>query len=285
MRRVAAVVLSVLATALGGTEGANAAVLRVAASGVGASVQIKRTGDLRFCNFTYCGYRFRAGSPVTLTATPSDPLGTFAGWLGACTGTAPTCTVAMDADKRVFARFTPVRVFTDRQIGGGSVALSPPGTTCGLRCQLYPYGTALTFTATPAAGWVFSRWRGVCATITTANACAATLFGDGDALPEFDCAPDAVGCRQGGLIIRRVAITIAVAGPGYVTVNGRSRRCPPRCSFLPRRFQMLSLRAHRLHGRFVGWTGRGCSGTASRCQLPAFRSVAGPPPAVIARFR
>jgi hypothetical protein len=264
--------------------GADAAVLRVAATGVGASVQINPTGDFRFCTFFSCGYAFRTGSTVTLTATSSDPAGTFAGWQGACTGTAPTCTVTMNADRRVASRFTPIRLFTDRQIGGGSVALAPAGTPCGPRCQLYPYGTALTLTAAPAAGWVFSRWRGVCAAITTANVCTATLFGDGDALPEFDCAPDAVGCRQGGAIIRRVGITIAVAGPGYVTVNGLRRRCPPRCSFVPWRRQMLSLRAHRLHTRFVGWTGRGCSGTALRCQLPAFRSVAGPPPAVIARF-
>jgi hypothetical protein len=284
MRRSAVVVLSVLATVLGPTASADAALLRVTATGVGASVQINPTGVLRFCTFFSCGYSFRAGSTVTLAATSSDPAGAFAGWVGACMGTAPTCTVAMDANKKVFARFTPVRLFTDRQIGGGSVAVAPPGTACGPRCQLYPYNTALTFTATPAAGWVFSRWRGVCAAITTANVCAATLFGDGDALPEFDCAPDAVGCRQGGFKFPRVGITISLAGPGYVTVNGRRRRCPPRCSFLPARHQVLSLRAHPLHTRFVGWTGRGCSGTALRCQLPAFRSVAGPPPALIARF-
>jgi hypothetical protein len=189
----------------------------------------------------------------------------------------------MDAGKTVFARFTPVRVFTDRQIGGGGVAVAPPGTPCGRRCQMYPYNTALTFTATPAVGWVFSRWHGVCATITTANVCTPTLFGDAEALPEFDCAPDAVGCRQGGVFNPGVRTTIATAGPGYVTVNGR--RCPARCSLVRRRGQVLSLRAYRLNTRFIGWTGRGCSGAALRCQLSAIRSVAGLPPAVIARFQ
>jgi hypothetical protein len=282
MRRIAVVVLSVLAITLGITAGADAAVLRVSATGVGADVQINPAGLLQRCTYSYCVYRFATGSTVTLAATSSDPAGAFAGWRGACTGAAPTCTVVMAVGKTVVARFTPVRVFTDRQIGGGGVAVEPPGTPCGRRCQMYPYNSALTFTATPAAGWVFSRWHGVCATITTANVCTPTRFGDAEALPEFDCALDAVGCGQREVFNRRVRTTISTAGPGYVTVNGR--RCPARCSFVRRRGQALSLRAYRRNSRFVGWTGRGCSGAALRCQLPAIRSVAGLPPAVIARF-
>jgi hypothetical protein len=282
MGRIAVVVLSVLAATLGITAGAQAAVLRVAATGVGAGAQINPPGVLRGCTSSYCVYRFRTGSSVTLAAASSDPAGAFVGWQGGCTGAAPRCTVVIDAGKTVLARFTPVRVFTDRQIGGGGVAVTPPGTPCGRRCQMYPSNTALTFTATPAAGWVFSRWHGVCATISTANVCRPTLLGDAEALPEFDCAPDAVDCGQGRAASPRVRTTISTAGPGYVTVNGR--RCPPRCSFLHHRGQVLSLRAYRLGSRFVGWTGRGCSGTALRCQLSAIRSVAGLPPAVIARF-
>src|SRR4051794_24165253 len=114
MRRIAVVVLSVLATTLGMTAGAEGAVLIVGATGVGASVQINPPGvrSLCFRSSPYCVYRFRTGSTVTLAATSSDPAGAFVGWQRACTGAAPTCTVVMDAAaKVVIARFTPVRVF------------------------------------------------------------------------------------------------------------------------------------------------------------------------------
>jgi len=282
MGRIAVVALSVLATSLGMTAAADAAILRVYATGVGASVQMNPTGQRLSCSYSSCDYRFLTGSTVSLTATSSDPAGAFVGWQGACTGAAPTCAVVMDAGKTVVARFTPVRVFTDRRIGRGDVTLAPAGAPCGRWCQMHPFNTAVTFTATPAAGWVFSRWHAVCATITTANACALTLVADGEALPEFDCAPDAAGCRQGGVFTPTVRTAISTAGPGYVTVNGW--RCPPRCTIVRRRGQVLSLLAYRRNSRFVGWSGRGCSGAALRCQLSAIRSVAGLPPAVIARF-
>ena len=47
---------------------------------------------------------FAAGTVVTLTATPNagQP---WIGWAGACAGTAPTCTLTMDANKSVTANF------------------------------------------------------------------------------------------------------------------------------------------------------------------------------------
>ena len=273
---------SVLATSLGMTAAADAATLRVYATGVGASVQISPTGQRLSCNYFYCLYRFPAGSTVRVAATSSDPAGTFVGWLGACSGATSPCDVVMDADKRVYARFTPVRMFFGRRSGGGDVTLAPAGASCGRGCQLHPYNTALTLTATAAAGWVFSRWHGVCATLTTANVCTPTLVADADALPEFDCAPDYRLPPGGFARLPWVRTTIAITGPGYVTYNGH--QCRVRCSFAYRRGHELSLRAYPLNSPLAGWSGRGCSGAALRCQLSAIRSVAGPPPAVIARF-
>lgn len=52
-----------------------------------------------------CSAKFAAGTLVTLTATP--PAGkSFVGWGGACSGTALTCAVTMDASKSVQATFT-----------------------------------------------------------------------------------------------------------------------------------------------------------------------------------
>lgn len=48
---------------------------------------------------------YSAGTSVTLTATPNAGYA-FTGWSGACSGTATTCTVVMDANKTVAANFT-----------------------------------------------------------------------------------------------------------------------------------------------------------------------------------
>jgi uncharacterized repeat protein (TIGR02543 family) len=58
------------------------------------------------CNTGPCAYRFNAGTTVVLTAHPS-PWQVFAGWDGACTGTAPTCVVTMNASIEVRAFFSP----------------------------------------------------------------------------------------------------------------------------------------------------------------------------------
>lgn len=55
---------------------------------------------------TECAEEFDAGSRVTLTAQPAAGE-TFLGWGGACSGSAPTCTVLMDVEKNVAAKFTP----------------------------------------------------------------------------------------------------------------------------------------------------------------------------------
>ena len=51
---------------------------------------------------TNCSASFANNSSITLTATP-DKYSKFEGWTGACTGSAPTCTVTMDSAKSVVA--------------------------------------------------------------------------------------------------------------------------------------------------------------------------------------
>ena len=55
------------------------------------------------CGSTCTGY-FAANSSVTLTATPTGSAA-FAGWVGACTGTSPTCTVTLNQARSVDAAF------------------------------------------------------------------------------------------------------------------------------------------------------------------------------------
>lgn len=50
------------------------------------------------------GSSFASGSTVTLTATPAAG-SPWMGWSGDCSGTATTCTLVMNADKKVTANF------------------------------------------------------------------------------------------------------------------------------------------------------------------------------------
>jgi Leucine-rich repeat (LRR) protein len=53
-----------------------------------------------------CGASFVGDTAITLTAAP-DQGSVFAGWGGACSGTAPTCDLAFETDAVVTATFTP----------------------------------------------------------------------------------------------------------------------------------------------------------------------------------
>src|SRR5207245_3663496 len=98
---------------------------------------------------------------VTLTATPAAG-STFSGWSGGgCSGTG-TCTVTMSAATTVTATFT-LQTFSltvsKAGTGSGTVASTPAGITCGTDCsEPYMSGTAVTLTATPGVGSVFSGW-------------------------------------------------------------------------------------------------------------------------------
>jgi hypothetical protein len=84
----------------GGGTGASTFTLSIGRSNPGTV-----TSDLTGINCgSACSAKFAAGSVVTLTATP--PAGkTFANWSGACSGTVPTCSVAVTKDTSVQAVF------------------------------------------------------------------------------------------------------------------------------------------------------------------------------------
>jgi hypothetical protein len=117
---------------------------------------------------TACTARPRKGATVGLTATRS-PGATFAGWGGACKGKTPTCTVEMDAAKRVTAAFTggsgaATGSATLRSLGRPVVSRTATGFQVTLRFRTAERGrarvqalragriqTALAFTAAAGA--------------------------------------------------------------------------------------------------------------------------------------
>jgi hypothetical protein len=78
--------------------------LTVTKSGSGAGSVNSSPGGIN-CGST-CTAGYPHGTSVTLTAITDDPFTTFAGWSGACSGTASTCVVSLSQPRSVGATFT-----------------------------------------------------------------------------------------------------------------------------------------------------------------------------------
>jgi hypothetical protein len=72
-----------------------------------------------------CWHLFARSTPLTLTADPTGG-STFGGWAGACSGTQPTCTLVVNADTHVTARFNAPRPAAELALALlGSLTLTP----------------------------------------------------------------------------------------------------------------------------------------------------------------
>jgi len=79
----------------------------------------------------------------------------FSQWSGALTGNANPAALTITGDMAVIATFAEnlYNLTITVSSGGGSVSKSPDQAT-------YTYGTIVTLTASPVAGWSFSHWSG-----------------------------------------------------------------------------------------------------------------------------
>jgi PKD repeat protein len=123
---------------------------------------------------TTCQVSLDPGAVVTLTASP-DTGSIFTGWSGDCSGTG-TCQVIMNPAHSVTANFAAetfdLSVATQGS-GSGQVTSSPAGIACGATCQAsFAPATAVTLTASPDAGSIFTGWAGDC---TGTGACQVTM--------------------------------------------------------------------------------------------------------------
>jgi uncharacterized repeat protein (TIGR02543 family) len=168
-----------------------------------------------------CSQTYTSVTSVTLTATPA--LGyAFSGWSGGgCSGTG-TCILLINTNTSVTATFrAPTPTYTlsvTKVVGSGTVRSSPAGISCGTDCsEPYASGTAVSLTATPAAGYVFSGWSGAC---TGTGTCSVTLSANKTVTATFN-APSftlvaAYGFNQGS-----GTITADSSGNGFTgTLNG-----------------------------------------------------------------
>ncbi len=167
-----------------------------------------------------CEADFNEGTTVSLVATPA-PSNRFIGWSGACSGSvADACTVTMDRDLAVTARFEGESydlTVSRTGDGTGTVTSSPSGIDCGGDCsQVYGGGQAVTLTASAAAGNVFTGWGGDCSASGADPSCMLVM----DAARSVSAAFDAVA----------LDVTVSVTGAGRVRSTPPGIDCPGSCT-------------------------------------------------------
>src|SRR5207247_1433389 len=146
-----------------------------------------------------CAGNYASGAVVTLMATPTAD-STFTGWSGGgCSGTG-ACTVTVSAATTVAATFdvpTFALTVTKAGTGSGTVTSTPAGIACEANCTTnFTSGTAVTLTAIPDSGSIFSGWSGGGCSGTAA--CTVTISGATAVTATFDVPTFALTVTKGG---------------------------------------------------------------------------------------
>ena len=210
-----------------------------------------------------CSASFDASTAVTLTATPLSGTN-FMGWSGCDTSSGATCTVTMSATRSVVATFRrPTLTLAKAGSGQGTVTSSAPGIDCGpasTSCAAsYDSGTALTLTASPAAGSTFSSWSGCDA--ANGSVCSLTLNASRTVTSTFSAVS--------------YMLTVSKTGTGNVTSSPSGINCGGSCSasFASDTVVTLTATPGPL-SIFTGWTGcDSTSGSTCTVTMSAAKSV------------
>ena len=207
-----------------------------------------------------CSKSFPAGTQVTLTETPATN-STFAGWSGGgCSGTTSTCTVTLSTSEQVTATFNlnqilPTLTVTLAGSGAGTVSSSPAGISCPSTCSAsFTLGTQVTLTETPAANSTFAGWSGACS--GTTSTCTVTLSASQQVTATFN--------------ISQLLLTVSLAGTGTGSVSSSPAgiTCPTTCSANFTAGTQVTLTETPATGStFAGWSGGGCGGGGTTCQV------------------
>ena len=186
------------------------------------------------------GSTFNAGTTVTLTAAP-DANSTFAGWSGACSGTASTCTLTLNANASVTATFNPKSNIITATAGTNGT-ISPQGNVS------VNYGTSQNFTITPNTGY---RVGDVKVDGTSVGAVSSYSFAN----------VIAVHTIAATFTTNTYSLAISKTGNG----NGTITNNPTGSTFNAGTTVTLTA-APDANSTFAGWSGA-CSGTSSTCTL------------------
>ena len=203
---------------------------------------------------TDCTESYAHGTSVTLTPTPATG-STFNGWSGACSGTG-SCVVPMTAATTVTATFTLNQYVLSTALagtGGGALASSPAGITCGVDCtESYAHGTSVTLTPTPATGSTFVGWGGAC---SGTGACVVPMTAAASVTATFT--------------LNQYVLSTALAGTGSGAIASTPAgiTCGVDCDESYSHGTSVTLTPTPATGStFAGWSGA-CSGTGA-CVVP-----------------
>ncbi len=229
--------------------------LKILKAGTGAGTVTSEPAAID-CGAT-CEASFEQDSKVKLTEEPKAG-STFAGWSGGgCTGTASTCEVTMSAAETVTTTFnlSAVTEYTlkVKKAGTGGGTVSSPGISCGGTCEAsFPEGIKVTLTATAAAGSTFAGWSGAC---TGTGICEVTMTEAKSVTATFNLAYE-------------LKILKAGTGAGTVTSEPAAIDCGATCEASFEQDSKVKLTEEPKAGStFAGWSGGGCTGTASTCEV------------------
>ncbi len=222
------------------------ATVTVAVSGPGAVRSPALQGD---CRGT-CWFSVPRDTPVHLEPVIEGEA-TFAGWSGACSGTA-ACDLAPGVDVSVAATFMagqPRRLQVSLN-GAGTVRSDPAGIDCPRTCAAdFPPGTAVRLDASAPEGWDFTGFGGAC----SGPSCSLTLSNDVSAWATF--------------VQRPANLVVQLSGSGSVTSSPAGIDCPRICSATFGAGSNVTLTATPAAGfSFNGFAGA-CSGTSCPLRL------------------
>src|SRR6266404_5253489 len=209
-----------------------------------------------------CSQSYASGTVVTLSATAASG-NIFVGWTGACSGSAATCTVTMNAPQSVGATFAAAVQNDSLQVtvgGSGTVTSSPAGINCSgsTGCsQTFANGTLVTLTAAPAAGNAFSGWSGACSGYATT--CTVTM----------STSTMNVGVTFASVVVYDT-LQVTMSGTGSVSSTPAGISCTGGSTGCSQTFvagTRVTLNAAPGTGfAFSGWSGA-CSGTTTSCTV------------------
>src|SRR6266404_5684235 len=209
-----------------------------------------------------CSQSYASGAAITLSAAPASG-NLFVGWTGACSGSASTCTVTMNAPQSVGATFAAAVQNDSLQVtvgGSGTITSSPAGINCSgsTGCnQTFANGTLVTLTAAPAAGNAFSGWSGACS--GSATTCTVTM----------STSTMNVGATFASVVVYET-LQVTMSGTGSVSSTPSGISCTGGSTGCSQTFvagTRVTLNAAPGAGfAFSGWSGA-CSGTTSSCTV------------------
>jgi len=213
-------------------------------------------------------------TPVVLTEKPGTT-STFVEWTGACSGSAPTCTVPMSEDEEVGAVFAgtskelnPAEALTvSKGESSGKGTVKGPGLGCEAECtstvvlfqgpitepKAKP-GKIVVLKQAPAFGSAFSGWSG-CESEPEGN-CQVTMETAKEVTAEYTALPNK-------------ALTVNkeyAKGNGSVSSKPKGIKCGTTCTQAVAQMPegaSVELTAKPSTGTFVKWEGGDCNGSTN----------------------